>query len=99
MHGPREVGAASLGRALPTPPDRRERRPMADIRASLAEFGRRIHRHLRLLDDECPELLPYATLLTARRNRNAALGVVDAVLRMAGRAAGVPGRRGFGGGQ
>ena len=51
---------------------------MADMRASLAEFGADPSA-LRLLDDECPELLPYATLLTARRNRNAALGVVDAV--------------------
>ena len=38
---------------------------MADIRASLAEFGADPSA-LRLLDDECPELLPYATLMTAR---------------------------------
>ena len=33
---------------------------MADIRASLAEFGVDPSA-LLLLDDECPELLPYAT--------------------------------------
>ena len=51
---------------------------MADIRAWLAEFGADPSA-LRLLDDECPELLPYATLMTARRNGDAALGVVEAV--------------------
>ena len=56
---------------------------MADIRASLAEFGADPSA-LRLLDDECPELLPYATLLTARRNRNAALGMVEAVYEWQG---------------
>ena len=56
---------------------------MADMRASLAEFGADPSA-LRLLNDECPELLPYATLLTARRNRNAALGVVDAVYEWQG---------------
>lgn len=56
---------------------------MADMRASLAEFGADPSA-LRLLDNECPELLPYATLLTARRNRNAALGVVDAVYEWQG---------------
>ena len=51
---------------------------MADMRASLAEFGADPSA-LRLLDDECPELLPYATLMTARRNGHATLGVVEAV--------------------
>ena len=51
---------------------------MADMRASLAEFGADSSA-LRLLDDECPELLPYATLMTARRNGQATLGVVEAV--------------------
>ena len=51
---------------------------MADIRASVAEFGADPSA-LRSLDDECPELLPYATLLTARRDRNATLGIVEAV--------------------
>ena len=56
---------------------------MADIRASLAEFGADPSA-LRLLDEESPELLPYATLLTARRNPNATLGVVDAVYEWQG---------------
>ena len=51
---------------------------MADMRDSLAEFGADPSA-LRLLDDECPELLPYATLMTARRNGDATLGVVEAV--------------------
>ena len=56
---------------------------MADMRASLAEFGADPSA-LRLLDDECPELLPYATLMTARRNRHATLGVVEAVYEWQG---------------
>ena len=51
---------------------------MADMRAALAEFGADLSA-LRLLDDERPELLPYATLMTARRNGHAELGVVEAV--------------------
>ena len=51
---------------------------MTDIPASLAEFGADPS-SLRLLDDECPELLPYATLMMARRNGHATLGVVEAV--------------------
>ena len=51
---------------------------MADMRASLAEFGADPSA-LRLFDDDCPELLPYATLMTARRNGHATLGVVEAV--------------------
>ena len=56
---------------------------MADIRASVAEFGADPSA-LRSLDDECPELLPYATLLTARRDRNATLGMVEAVYEWQG---------------
>ena len=56
---------------------------MADLRASLAEFGADPST-LRLLDDECPELLPYATLMTARRNRHAPLGIVEAVYEWQG---------------
>ena len=51
---------------------------MVDLRASLAEFGADSSA-LRLLDDECPELLPYATLMTARRNRHGDLDAVEAV--------------------
>ena len=56
---------------------------MADIRAAVAEFGADPSA-LRSLDDECPELLPYATLLTARRDRNATLGMVEAVYEWQG---------------
>ena len=56
---------------------------MADLSASLAEFGADSS-SLRLLDDECPELLPYATLMTARRNRHATLGIVAAVYEWQG---------------
>ena len=56
---------------------------MADIRASVAEFGADPSA-LRSLDDDCPELLPYATLLTARRDRNATLGIVEAVYEWQG---------------
>ena len=51
---------------------------MADLRDLLAEFGAEPSA-LRLLDDESPELLPYATLMTARRNGDAGLGGVEAV--------------------
>ena len=51
---------------------------MTDIRASLTEFGADPSA-LRLLDDECPELLPYATLMTARRNGRGNLDAVEAV--------------------
>ena len=56
---------------------------MADLSASLAEFGADPS-SLRLLDDECPELLPYATLMTARHNRDATLGIVAAVYEWQG---------------
>ena len=56
---------------------------MADVRASVAEFGADPSA-FRSLDDECPELLPYATLLTARRDRDATLGMVEAVYEWQG---------------
>ena len=56
---------------------------MADLRASLAEFGADPSA-LYLLDDECPELLPYATLMTARRNRDATVGILEAVYEWQG---------------
>ena len=56
---------------------------MADVRASVADFGADLSA-FRSLDDECPELLPYATLLTARRDRNATLGMVEAVYEWQG---------------
>ena len=56
---------------------------MADVRASVAEFGADPSA-FRSLDDEGPELLPYATLLTARRDRNATLGMVEAVYEWQG---------------
>ena len=51
---------------------------MTDIRASLTEFGADPSA-LRLLDDECPELLRYATLMTARRSGHGNLDAVEAV--------------------
>ena len=56
---------------------------MVGMRASLAEFGADPSA-LRLLDDDGPELLPYATLLTARRAGDAVLGVVTAVYEWQG---------------
>ena len=56
---------------------------MADIHASLAEFGADPSA-LHMLDDECPELLPYATLMTARRNDLATLRIVEAVYEWQG---------------
>lgn len=56
---------------------------MADIRASLTEFGADPSA-LYLLDDERPELLPYSTLMTARRNRRTALAKVEAVYEWQG---------------
>ena len=51
---------------------------MGDIGALLTEFGAD-PAALRDLDSDGPELLPYATLMTARRNRHETLGVVEAV--------------------
>ena len=56
---------------------------MADIRASLDEFGADPSA-LRLFDDECPDLLPYATLMTARHNPHAKLDIVEAVYEWQG---------------
>ena len=56
---------------------------MADMRASLAEFGADPSA-LHLLDEERPELLPYATLITARRNGDPTLGIVEAVYEWQG---------------
>ena len=51
---------------------------MADIAASITEFGADLAA-LRHFDSDGPELLPYATLLTARRNGDTALNAVEAV--------------------
>ena len=56
---------------------------MVDILASLVAFGAD-PKALRLLDDDGPELLPYATLLTARRRGHATLDVVEAVYEWQG---------------
>ena len=55
---------------------------MVDLR-SLVEFGADPSA-LRLLDDDGPELLPYATLNTARRSGHATLGAVEAVYEWQG---------------
>jgi hypothetical protein len=51
---------------------------MADIATLLNDFGGDTA-GLRLLGNDGPDLLPYATLLTARRAGNDMLGVVSAV--------------------
>ena len=51
---------------------------MVDIRASLTAFGADPSA-VRLLDDDNPELLPYATLMTARGNGRSNLDAVGAV--------------------
>ena len=56
---------------------------MVDMRSSLVEFGADPSA-LRLLDHEGPELLPYATLVTARRSAQAPLDVVEAVYEWQG---------------
>ena len=56
---------------------------MTDIAASLKEFGADLTA-LHLFDKEGPDLLPYATLITARRNGNTTLGVVEAVYEWQG---------------
>lgn len=56
---------------------------MTDIAASLKEFGADTSA-LRLFDNDGPELLPYATLINARRNGNATLGVLGAVYEWQG---------------
>ena len=56
---------------------------MGDIGPWLAEFGAD-PTALRDLDSDGPELLPYATLMTARRNSHETLGVVEAVYEWQG---------------
>ncbi len=56
---------------------------MADIRPWLDQFGAD-PLALRLLDDDGPELLPYATLITARHNHHPTLGIVEAVYEWQG---------------
>ena len=60
---------------------------MADIRnplaESLVEFGADPS-SLHLLKEDGPELLPYATLTTARRNGDSTLGIVEAVYEWQG---------------
>ena len=51
---------------------------MLDLAASLQEFGAELAM-LHLLDEDGPELLPYSTLLNARRQRDSVLSVVEAV--------------------
>jgi len=56
---------------------------MTDIVDSLKEFGGD-PAALHLFDEDGPELLPYATLITARRNGNTWLNVVQAVYEWQG---------------
>src|ERR1035441_9198694 len=56
---------------------------MTDIVASLKEFGAD-PAALHLFDEDGPELLPYATLVTARRSSNTVLDVVQAVYEWQG---------------
>ena len=51
---------------------------MADMGRLLAEFGAE-PTALRFLEEESPQLLPYATLMTARRKGDTGLGLVEAV--------------------
>lgn len=56
---------------------------MFDIGDTLAEYGA-VPSAIRLLDDDSPELLSYATLTTARRNGQNKLGVIEAVYEWQG---------------
>jgi len=56
---------------------------MTDIAASLKEFGAD-PAALHLFDKDGPELLPYATLMTARRGGNTTLSVIEAVYEWQG---------------
>ena len=56
---------------------------MADIRSSLVDYGADPSA-VRLLDDDGPELLPYATLIAARRTDHNTLGIVEAVYEWQG---------------
>ena len=57
---------------------------MGDLHASLSEFGGDPS-SLFMLDEESPDLLPYASLLTARRTTHRSLGIVKAVYEWDGR--------------
>ncbi|MGN6514657.1 MAG: N-6 DNA methylase, partial [Rhizomicrobium sp.] len=56
---------------------------MVDITVSLTDFGAD-PAALHLLDQDGPQLLPYATLLTARRNADPILGALGAVYEWQG---------------
>ena len=56
---------------------------MADLASSIADFGAD-PTALRLFDRDGPDLLPYATLLTARRGGDLALSIVAAVYEWQG---------------
>jgi len=56
---------------------------MADLIASLVDFGADPSA-VRLFDTDTPDLLPYATLLAARRGDNGVLGAVRAVYEWQG---------------
>lgn len=56
---------------------------MVDLTAILTDFGGD-PAGVRLLDADGPDLLPYATLVTARRNGNDLLGIVSAVYEWQG---------------
>lgn len=56
---------------------------MGDLRAWIEDFGGDPSA-LRLLKEDSPELLPYATLMVARRNGNAVLDIVEGVYEWQG---------------
>ncbi len=56
---------------------------MADIASSLQEFGADLAA-LRFLDDDSPDLLPYATLINARQRNDTELNLVGAVYEWQG---------------
>ena len=56
---------------------------MPDLQAAIAQFGADAS-SLRLLDEDAPELLPYATLTAARRGGDATLSLVEAVYEWQG---------------
>lgn len=62
---------------------------MVYMAASLVRYGADLAA-LHRLDRDAPALLPYATLLAARRSKGSVLGAVDAVLRVARRTPAVP---------
>jgi len=58
-------------------------RSMPDLTSLLVKFGAEPS-SLRMLDDDGPGLLPYATIVAARRNGDSALGAVEAVYEWQG---------------